>query len=886
MEITSILYQFIFMPLQLLFEEIYYIIGWKLTKNPGLSIIVLSLTVNLLVLPLYNRADAVQEAERAIDAKLRKGVEHIKKTFKGDEQLMMLQTYYRQNNYSPFDAIKGSISLFLEIPFFVAAYQFLSNLSVLQGASLGPIKDLSQPDGLLQLAGMTVNVMPLIMTAVNIAATALFVTNMPTKTKVQLYGLAFFFFIFLYKSPSGLVFYWTLNNLFNLVKTAVYKFRGVPTVNIESSNMVVPDTSKGIMAKIRKLTGTSGITAAPEGKQFLAGAAFLAILTGLLIPSSVIGASPQEFIIGNYVENPLWFVVSAFALAAGAFVLWLGVFYWLADAQAKLKYECFVASFSITGIVTYMVWGKNSGLLSDMLVLSNGLANTHKDKIINGIFIVAVGWIMHFFWRKYRKYCFEALVIGCVAMVGMGIMNIMAIKEAMAKVGSGKVGSENINDTKLVLSKTGKNVIVFMLDCAQGAQVPYILNEKPELKQAFDGFTYYDNVISYGSHTLFGSPSIFGGYEYVPEAMQKRSDRLLRVKHNEAMLLLPVLFQKAGYESTVANLPLLNYSWISDYSAFKDYPEIKIGNFANPSKSIESAEELEDRVAKNKRNFFCYSLFKISPVLIHGNLYANGRYNRFDKVKDQSVHGLYRANAVKKSFMSSYQAMEELKEKTKIIEDGNTFLSMTSDITHESAMLQMPNYLPAGNVDNSKFIDYNGDNYVINGRRLAMNNSGQVTNYHCNMAAFLKLADWFNYLRDQGVYDNSRIFLVSDHGAGSNQIEDLKFNNGDAMSYFPLLMVKDFGSKGFEFNSQFMTNADVPALAVKDIIENPINPFTSKRISMDDKAREQFIIESSAYEFRYNTGEQFQSARWYGVKNNIWDKNNWRLAKEDSKMPY
>ena len=70
------------MPLQIIFEVIYYL-AFRLIGNPGVSIIALSFIVNLLVLPLYNRADAIQEAERDMEVKLSKGVEHIKKTFKG-----------------------------------------------------------------------------------------------------------------------------------------------------------------------------------------------------------------------------------------------------------------------------------------------------------------------------------------------------------------------------------------------------------------------------------------------------------------------------------------------------------------------------------------------------------------------------------------------------------------------------------------------------------------------------------------------------------------------------------------------------------------------------------------------------------------------------------
>lgn len=40
------------------------------------------------------------------------------------------------------------------------------------------------------------------------------------------------------------------------------------------------------------------------------------------------------------------------------------------------------------------------------------------------------------------------------------------------------------------------------------------------------------------------------------------------------------------------------------------------------------------------------------------------------------------------------------------------------------------------------------------------------------MAAMLRLGEWFDYLREEGVYDNTRIILVSDHGYRLEQIEE------------------------------------------------------------------------------------------------------------------
>ena len=152
MDFFTILSTLFIGPLKLVFELIFQLAN-SFVDHPGISIIFLSLCMNILVLPLYRRADAMQEEARDVEMKLSRGVSHIKKTFSGDEKMMILQAYYRQNNYKPTDALKGSLSLLLEIPFFMAAYQFLSSLKILEGVSLGPIKDLAAPDGLWSSVG-------------------------------------------------------------------------------------------------------------------------------------------------------------------------------------------------------------------------------------------------------------------------------------------------------------------------------------------------------------------------------------------------------------------------------------------------------------------------------------------------------------------------------------------------------------------------------------------------------------------------------------------------------------------------------------------------------------------------------------------------------------
>ena len=167
MSIFSYLFQLFVEPLKLLFEVIFFY-AFKLTRNVGMSITAMSLVLNLLLLPLYFRADKIEKEQRFKKNSMSPWVKRIKKSFKGDERIMMLQAYNKENHYRSVDVFKESLSLFLQIPFFIAAYSFLSELQLLQGISLGPISDLSVPDALLHIGNININVLPILMTVIHL----------------------------------------------------------------------------------------------------------------------------------------------------------------------------------------------------------------------------------------------------------------------------------------------------------------------------------------------------------------------------------------------------------------------------------------------------------------------------------------------------------------------------------------------------------------------------------------------------------------------------------------------------------------------------------------------------------------------------------------------
>ena len=458
MSIISILETLVIGPLRILFEYIFNLSD-SVINNPGLSIISLSLIMNILVLPLYKRADDMQEEARNVEKKLHDGVAHIKKTFSGDERMMILQAYYRQNNYKPTDALKGSVSLLLQIPFFMAAYNFLSNLADLQGTPLGPIKDLGAPDGLIVIGGFAINLLPILMTLVNVISSAIYLKGFPLKSKIQIYGMALFFLVFLYTSPSGLVFYWTLNNVFSLGKTIYYKLKNPQKVlrifisiigivaiifglfiykgSMKMKLLVValglvmqvalfiPAITK-LMKKFVKET-----TAQPNKKMFLSGSFFLTVLVGSLISSTYIASSPQEFVDVTYFYNPLWYILSTLCLSVGTFMIWLRVFYWLATPKLKVLFDRGIWVLSGIMIVNYMFFGTKLGNLSPSLQYENDMIFALKEKILNIAVLIVVAVVFYLIAKKWSKLVINVLLVAAVAISVMSVVNVVTIKKSV-----------------------------------------------------------------------------------------------------------------------------------------------------------------------------------------------------------------------------------------------------------------------------------------------------------------------------------------------------------------------------------------------------------------------------------------------------------------------
>ena len=853
----KMLYNFIIAPIELIVEVIYSIF-YKMIGNPGIAIIAVSIVVQTLVIPLYNRADEIQSDERIRQEKMSHWVEHIKKAFKGEERYMMLTAYYREQGYKSWYAIRSSISVLLQIPFFTAAYHFLSNLSELSGKSFLFIKDLSKPDMSVVISGVAINILPIIMTALNIISGIVYTKGMKAREKAQVYGLALVFLLLLYNSPSGLVLYWTMNNLYSLVKNTVTKvlFAGRERKKMGETGGIVVATNK------------------EQDKAFLGEVLFLTLFIGAYIPMSIVSSSAAEFI--NTSHGPIYLVIANFVLYAGLFLLWSQVFYAIASPKIRRIMSGLFFAISVCVVFDYMFMQRDFGVLTPLLEYDIHLYYPGKEKLMSIAIVAVLICSMYWIAFKYRSVTRNVVRIVIFSICIYLVINTFSVIKQVNIYNKNQTADQASGAGKIFpISKNGKNVIVIMMDRAISGFIPYIFKECPDIAEMYNGFVYYPNTISFAGHTNMASPALFGGYEYTPAEINERSNELLKDKHNEALLVMPRVFSQNGFNVVVSNPPYAgNYESVGpgDLSMYDEYDNVSAYHTQGAYTCL-YAEKLAPTYQLRQESLLkYYCLMRSLPLVFQEYVYNDANY--FSKVEI----------SINMDFLDSYSTLLNLENITSIEDDGNNMLLLQNDATHDVWVMNPPDYVtPGGSADMDYESYYNKTDFTIDGRWLGITSRKQASHYQSNAAALKQLGRWFTYLKDSGCWDNTRIVIVSDHGNRIGVCDYLKLeDNLDIGLFNPLLLVKDFGASEFSVSDVFMTNADVPSIAMDGIIENPTNPFTGASINMDAKKGKLYVTAShnfAADNTRYTL--DVSDGNWYKVTpGDIYDPVNWERQSE------
>ena len=826
----DVLYQIIINPIYILIEVLYNFFLKTCSFNQNFSIIALSIVLNFIWLPLYLNADKLKFEHDEIQKKLKKKIDSIKKNFKGEERHMLLSTYYKQNNYHPIFALRSTLSLALQAVFFIGAYLFF-------------IKNVpSSPDGLLKISELKINILPILMTFINLLAGLIYAKKHNQKT-LQIWVLAFLFLILLYNAPQTLVLYWIFNNLFSLVKNIILN------CDFKESFIKKPAVLDKFIGFIKKLN---------TDKTNLKSCYFLLcvclwLLVGFLIPWNLIASAPVKFfyIYPYYTPFPILFqnLVQVF----GIFVFWTWVIWVFSQEKYKSVITSILAFLFFGFLINYTTIEYPYGEVTNALEFTHYIGSKTLPLYCYLISILTFV-ILVYLLLKNRKIINKILIIFIISTFIMGVYDAREIISIEKKIPEQKREFEPVYN----FSKTQKNVLIIFIDKAIGNLLPVIFNEKPSLKKDFDGFTYYPNIVSYAVFTRLAYPAMIGGWEYTPLNLDKNRQKPMLEKYNESLLMLPTLFKNNGFETTVTDAPWGNYEYITPKELFLDkginYDNIA-GNYSELYKEKYNFSKDLSSLYALKRNILYFAFMKVAPVSLRDFIIDENNYLNLKKEEIKFTNDL----------LAHYSLMYYLPNITTFNAKKPTFTIINSELTHNAdCFLTYPNYELT--FKPKKGSPIKADRY------------SQI-HYHSNASGIRLIASYLKFLKEQGIYDNTRIIIVSDHGCKrfQNPYIDEKIRD-NVVRFNPLLLVKDFNQKGeIKTDNTFMTNANTPYIATKDVIKNPVNPFTGNKIEIPKDSIHYLVTRTKRFKLKDKAQSPFNyKTQCVTIKEDIFKAQNWK----------
>ena len=220
--------------LSLLIETSLELIQENISKNWGITIIIFTIFFKIFLLPINIIAAQYQKNIAIIQSKIDPIISDIKSEFSGEEAHNKIMQVYKNANISPFYTMKSMISLLIQIPFLIAIFNTLAEMTQFIDADFLWINSLAYPDSIAELSfaipllGSEINILPILMSLIVIISTIFYKNDYLSNVRIKkqknnLYLMAILFFVLFYTFPSSMVLFWLSSNLIQILFQKLFK---------------------------------------------------------------------------------------------------------------------------------------------------------------------------------------------------------------------------------------------------------------------------------------------------------------------------------------------------------------------------------------------------------------------------------------------------------------------------------------------------------------------------------------------------------------------------------------------------------------------------------------------------------------------------------------
>lgn len=226
----------------------------KVAHNWGVSIILLTIIIKLLLFPLTKKQSMGTLKMQEIQPK----VQELQAKYKDEPQKLQeaMAKVYKDAGYNP---ASGCLPLILQFLILFAMYNLFNNYFEFRGKGFIPgwINDLTTGDTVhtftrdIPFFGSQLRILPIIYLISQLLfgkITGNGGTAAPSSSKTQMnlmmYGMPLMFFFLFYNAPSGLLLYWTVSNIFQMVQQVIIN-RALKQKRAEMAQSSGPTTKSG-----------------------------------------------------------------------------------------------------------------------------------------------------------------------------------------------------------------------------------------------------------------------------------------------------------------------------------------------------------------------------------------------------------------------------------------------------------------------------------------------------------------------------------------------------------------------------------------------------------------------------------------------------------------
>ena len=401
-------------------------------------------------------------------------------------------------------------------------------------------------------------------------------------------------------------------------------------------------------------------------------------------------------------------------------------------------------------------------------------------------------------------------------------------------------------------SKTHKNIVVIVLDAFSGSHTPYILEQFPHFKEQLDGFLLFPNTISTTNSTIHSIATLLGGEYYAVYNMNKRKQNLAQ-EIDKAFINTANAF--AGDDFSVSLMAFVG-SKIDNINA-QTHPAVfalDTGSRAFLNYYIRQEnlfETIKANTAKNSKYILpaqlsAFGLFKFAPKPLHPSIYNDGLW-LFD-TKSHAITAIgYAATFYAPTHILSVDSAKP------------TFKYFHSMMTHTPYGMYFNNDKCEFFSDKSAFADYPHKARIENAHQ----------HFDTEACALKYLTHFVANLKNLGIYDNTQIFVVSDHG-GTGPINIPISSRPDA-----LLLFKDFGAKGaLREDNRLMANYDIASIFCANL-KNGCPSVGQNILAHYPQNREIIHTIPSAWQLARHRKNEWYITKAYKVRKDIYNAKNW-----------